>query len=215
MSNLPIRVVVADDQPTILVGLSQVLGASNQIQVVGSCRNSTELVAILRSVQCDVLISEYTIPDEKYRDGLNLIGYLKRNFSKVGIVVMTRMTNSAMLRALSAVENLSIVSKTDQTGHIITATHAAFTGGTYRSPTIRNLIGNNDSRMLNTDVALSPREAEVMRLFVRGNTVTDIAAYLRRSKQTVSSHKRSAMRKFGASNDVELISFMLNDYRLA
>ena len=52
---------------------------------------------------------------------------------------------------------------------------------------------------------LTPREAEIVRLFCAGSTITEIAERLHRSVQTVSTQKRSAMRKLGVSRDVDLI----------
>lgn len=210
MNYFSIRVVIADDHPAIHVGLQEVLKNTGEIELVGMCRNSTELVELLRHVACDVVISEYTIPNGKYRDGLELFGYLRRNFSEIGIVVLTTITNPAMVRTLAFQEHLSVVSKADAIGHIITAIHTTFAGSKYNSPTIRSIASDMHASSIDAVAELSPKETEVMRLFASGNTITDIAAYLKRSKQTISSHKRSAMRKFGASNDIELLSFILN-----
>jgi len=54
---------------------------------------------------------------------------------------------------------------------------------------------------------LSRREAEVIRLYVSGRSVNEIASEFNRSKQTISSQKTSAMRKLGIKRDVELIRF--------
>ncbi|WP_091998214.1 response regulator [Paraburkholderia lycopersici] len=213
MNYFSIRVAIADDHPAVLIGLQQILENAGQINLIGACRNSTELVELLQHVPCDVVICEFTMPEGKYRDGLGLFGYLQRKFPDLGIVVLTTMNNPAVMRTLASQDNLSVVSKADATGHIITAVHATFAGGTHHSPTVRSIVSNVHSGSIDAVIELSPKEAEVMRLFASGNTVTDIAAYLKRSKQTISSHKRSAMRKFGASNDMELISFILNGRR--
>ncbi|QCP51170.1 response regulator [Trinickia violacea] len=210
MNRFSIRVAIADDHPALQVGLQEVLRNTGEIEVVGICRNSTDLVDLLRHVACDVVISEYSIPSGKYRDGLELFGFLRRNFSEIGIVVLTTITNPAMMRTLASQDHLSVVSKADTINHIITAIYATFAGTKYNSPTIRSIASCMHASSIDVVAELSPREIEVMRLFASGNTITDIAAYLKRSKQTISSHKRSAMRKVGASNDIELLSFILN-----
>lgn len=57
---------------------------------------------------------------------------------------------------------------------------------------------------------LSPREKEVVALFVNGLTVAEIAARLDRRKQTVSTQKMNAMRKLNATNDAELHKFAVD-----
>ncbi|WP_043366050.1 MULTISPECIES: LuxR C-terminal-related transcriptional regulator [Cupriavidus] len=210
MNKFSIRVVIADSHPAVLIGLQQVLESAGHIELVGTCLNTTELVELLQHVACDVVICDYTMSDGEYGDGMALLGYLQRNFPNIGLVVLTTIRNPAVIRTLAAHSGLSFISMADSTGHIITAVHASFAGGTYTSPTIRAIATTLNKGSADLATELSPREAEVVRLFASGNTVTDIAEHLKRSKQTISSQKRSAMRKVGASNDVELITFVLN-----
>lgn len=56
---------------------------------------------------------------------------------------------------------------------------------------------------------LSPKEQEVIRCFLTGMTVTDIAEKFSRSLKTVSGQKQSAMRKLGLKADHEL--FIIKD----
>lgn len=56
---------------------------------------------------------------------------------------------------------------------------------------------------------LSPREVEVLQLFVAGNSVGDIARQLNRSVKTVSTHKVSAMHKLEVLNDHALLTYCI------
>jgi two-component system capsular synthesis response regulator RcsB len=58
-------------------------------------------------------------------------------------------------------------------------------------------------------VCLSKRESEVIRLYVSGMRINDIAVQLHRSKQTVSSQKNSAMKKLGIASDADLFKYAL------
>jgi two-component system capsular synthesis response regulator RcsB len=58
---------------------------------------------------------------------------------------------------------------------------------------------------------LTPRETEIVRLFCAGGTITDIAQLVHRSVQTVSTQKRSAMRKLGVTTDAALVRHVLNN----
>jgi len=52
---------------------------------------------------------------------------------------------------------------------------------------------------------LSPKEHEVIRCFIEGMTVSDIAQKFHRSIKTISAQKQSAMRKLGIKTDHELL----------
>ncbi|MCW3477994.1 LuxR C-terminal-related transcriptional regulator [Neisseriaceae bacterium JH1-16] len=57
--------------------------------------------------------------------------------------------------------------------------------------------------------ALSRREIEVVRLFVSGLTINEIAARLHLSKQTVSAQKVSAMKKLGLQREADLYRYAI------
>ncbi len=92
----PIRVVVADDHPVILFGAEQALLKFQGIRVVARAKQSTELVKILQTTPCDVLVTDLAMPGGQYGDGLPLIGYLRRNFPDLPIVVLTMLENAAL-----------------------------------------------------------------------------------------------------------------------
>ena len=92
----PVRVVVADDHPVILFGAEHALLKFPGIQVVARARQSTELIKVLQTVPCDVLVTDLAMPGGQYGDGLPLIGYLRRNFPTLPIVVLTMLENAAL-----------------------------------------------------------------------------------------------------------------------
>lgn len=55
--------------------------------------------------------------------------------------------------------------------------------------------------------SLSPKEFEVLRHFVRGESMMQVAGSLKRSVKTVSGQKISAMRKLDVRTDQELVAF--------
>jgi DNA-binding NarL/FixJ family response regulator len=54
---------------------------------------------------------------------------------------------------------------------------------------------------------LTPREAEIIRCFLDGMAIVDIAAKLKRSRKTISGHKQTGMKKLGISSDLELFKY--------
>ena len=56
---------------------------------------------------------------------------------------------------------------------------------------------------------LSPREVEVLRLFVTGSSVSEIARLLNRSVKTVSTQKISAMHKLEVLTDHALLTYCI------
>jgi two-component system capsular synthesis response regulator RcsB len=103
----------------------------------------------------------------------------------------------------------SVLNKAKDIGRLITAIHAVHAGAIYFSPTTREHgeVASPAQFSSKSVSALSSREAEVVRLYVSGVTITEIAAQLNRTKQTVSAQKRTAMRKLGIERDAELFRY--------
>lgn len=204
MDGYNIRVVIADDHPVIRIGLEVELGLASGIRVVGTACSSTELRALLSTVACDVVVTDYAMPGSAHGDGLKLLAHIRQHHAATAIVVLTGIDRPALIRTLHARGIGNIVSKTDASIHVVPAIKAAVVRRNYHSPAIAQMLPG----LLGTDPLknLSPREAEVLSLFVNGMCVTDIAERLQRSKQTVSAQKISAMNKLGLKNEVALFA---------
>jgi two-component system capsular synthesis response regulator RcsB len=138
-----------------------------------------------------------------------LLGYIGRQFWNVRIVVLTMLENPALLKRLREVGVNAVISKADDLSHIGLAVVQVMRGKEYIGPSVQKAL---DSMGLSAsgaqrDVVLSKRELEVVRLFVSGMTITEIAAQLRRSIKTISTQKNTAMRKLGIDRDSELFQY--------
>lgn len=209
MQQQPIRVVVADDHPVILFGAEHALLKFPGIQVVGRARQSTELIKALQTTPCDVLVTDLAMPGGQYGDGLPLIGYLRRNFPDIPIVVLTMLENAALLKRLGELGVIAVVHKSDDLSHIGLAVRHVSRNLEYMSPQVKVALESLriNSGGKNDEVILSKRELEVVRLFVSGMTIKEISEKLNRSIKTISTQKNTAMRKLGLDRDSELFQY--------
>ncbi|WP_175964310.1 response regulator transcription factor [Burkholderia pyrrocinia] len=210
MDDFTIQIVLADDHPAIISGLLHTLKKHRTVNVVGSAANSTELIAQLAAHRCDVLVSDYAMPGGEYGDGITLFSFLRRRYPETRIVVLTMIDNAGVIRSLLKLGIECILSKADATDHLLAAVHGAYANGRYFSPTIAKVVWQIDIEQPATSAReLTSREAEVVRLFVSGMSINEIAAHLKRSKQTISSQKNNAMRKLGIERDTDLIKYSI------
>jgi len=214
-SNRIIRVAIADDHPLLLAGLTHELRNQSDLTIVGSAANSTALVELLEKQPVDVIVSDYVMPGGRHGDGITLFGFLKQHFPNVRIIALTMMNNADVIRSLLAQDINCIVSKADSLEYLTTALYAALAGKRYLSPSIETVVyrhGIQGGASASRTRHLSTRELEVVRLFVSGFTISEIAEHLSRSKQTVSTQKMSAMRKLGITRDADLIKYGIEEH---
>jgi two-component system capsular synthesis response regulator RcsB len=209
MDGFSLRVVLADDHPGMVAGVEHSLSAANTIQVTGKASNSTELMRILDTDGCDVLVCDYSMPGSEHRDGIALFSLLRRRYPTVKLVVLTMLDNPAVLSALQKEGITCVVSKSDAVSYLIPAIHAAATGGTYYSPSIEKILRERGQRDGDAPQSLSKRELEVIRLYASGLTVNEIAERVSRSKKTISTQKTRAMQKLGIERDVDLLRYAM------
>jgi len=203
---MKIHVLLADDHPALLAGIKHELDCIPSIAIQGVARDSGQLVELLNSAPCDVLVTDYAMPGGAHGDGIMFISYLRRHFPDVKIVVFTTLDNPAIVQELSKLGVHSVLSKAHETSQLISAIHAVYAGARYfPSEGIGASAASTKPRSAGPD--LTKRELEVVRLYVSGMSVNEIAAHLSRSKQTISSQKASAMRKLGIEREADLFRF--------
>ncbi|WP_374622835.1 response regulator [Pandoraea sp.] len=205
---MTINVVVADDHPIVRYGIRRLLEEREMIHLVGEAANSSELVNLLAKAPCDILVTDFSMPGGNFKDGLFLIGYVRRYFPHIKIIVVTMLENLAILRGMLKLGVHSILSKLDEQSSIADIVCVVADGSRYIPAGLATRL--HDSVVDDTEIdasKLSGREVEVVRLFVSGLTISEIAFQLSRSVKTVSSQKTNAMRKLGLDRDVDLYHY--------
>ncbi|AOJ66318.1 helix-turn-helix transcriptional regulator [Burkholderia ubonensis] len=205
MGKFSVQTVFANDRPLALAGMEFIASSTSAIKLVGMYKSADELIGSLARQSCDIALIDYSMRGNGQMEGLALLGYLRRTFPKVGIVTLLTYQNPVIIRSILARGVSSVVSKFDDIGHIVTAIHSSYGGGNYLSPTIKGALDDVDANRGAREARLSPREIGVIRLYLSGLSVNEIARLLNKGKQTISAQKASAMKKLGVKNDVELI----------
>ncbi|CAI8823608.1 MULTISPECIES: response regulator [unclassified Pseudomonas] len=205
------NVVIADDHPIVLLGVRELVERDRRFSVVGEAVCPDELIDLLTTRPVDLLITDFNMPgDSRYGDGLKLVEYVTRHFPQVRVLVLTMISNPLILTRLQELGVLSVIQKNQLHVEIEVALKAIAKGNTVRSkqPAPTSVLENSadlDERF----ARLSPKEHEILRLFVQGQGVNEIARGLNRSAKTISTQKVSAMRKLEVSSDQELLAYCI------
>ncbi len=109
MNNM--NVIIADDHPIVLFGIRKSLEQIEWVNVVGEFEDSTQLINNLPKLDAHVLITDLSMPGDKYGDGITLIKYIKRHFPNLSVIVLTMNNNPAILSAVLELDIEGIVLK--------------------------------------------------------------------------------------------------------
>lgn len=201
------RVVLADDHPIVRLALRRMLESSGKIAVVAEAASPSELLRILSTTACDVIVSDLCMPDDRTRDGLALVQRLTRLYRDTPLVILTALSNTELLRSILQQGARGLVHKEGNVTELLFALHAVNEGETYIDRGLRALLPPPPPE-LPPALPLTLAEMEVLRLFAyEGLSAAQIAKRLHRSHKTVSRHKRNAQAKLGLETDHALIDY--------
>ncbi|MDA6077232.1 response regulator transcription factor RcsB [Edwardsiella anguillarum] len=204
MNNL--NVIIADDHPIVLFGIRKSLEQIEWVNVVGEFEDSTALINSLPKLDVNVLITDLSMPGDKYGDGITLIKYIKRHFPELSIIVLTMNNNPAIL---SAVLDLDIEGIVLKQGRPPTCPRRWPPCRKAKVHTGKRLqaAGENQCQRLRRQAPLAERERGFTPVR-RGLPGHRDRQKLNRSIKTISSQKKSAMLKLGVDNDIALLNYL-------
>jgi two-component system capsular synthesis response regulator RcsB len=209
----PIRLVIADDHPAVVDAVRHLVSIVEGFEVVGEASNAEALLAVLACVRCDIVITDYTLPGGRYGDGVILLEFLVRRHPDLRVIVLTMLETRALMSNILRAGLKVIVSKADEPQYILKGVQAALNDRIYLSPQLdaKLMLRAPEPEPDEDDqiAKIGKRELEVLRLYVTGKTVTEIAVQLKRSVKTISTQKQTAMRKLALETEGALFDFAL------
>lgn len=204
-----IRIVIADDHAIVREGLKRIVADAAELQVVDEACDGTEVMKVVRERDFDVLVQDLSMPG---RSGMELIKLVKAEKPKLRILVLSM--HQELQYAVRAIKSgaSGYLTKESAPAQLVQAIHKIAGGGAFISAEVAEQLALGAMPGASSAApheSLSDREFEVFRLLVGGTSVTDIAARLKLSVKTVSTHKANLMQKMGLSNQSELIRYAL------
>ncbi|MFL9977738.1 response regulator [Paraburkholderia graminis] len=205
----PVRAIIADDHPLVLLAIENLIGGYPSMEVVGRAADATELFAEVDRTGCDLVLMDLYMPGGADGSGVEAVRQFRRRYPDVALIVLTMETEVAALQSVISLGVDALISKRDRIDLIHVAIVTALAGECYLGPAVRTLI-TKAAAMQRLDFVrsvLSRRELEVFTQYASGLGVTEIAGRLGRSVKTISAQKCTAMRKLSLNSDAELFRF--------
>ncbi|MCX4090956.1 response regulator transcription factor [Nocardia sp. alder85J] len=207
---MTIRVLVADDQEIVRIGLRMILDARPGIEVVGEAGDGHRAVDLARRMRPDVCLFDIRMPGI---DGIEatrrLAGPAVPN--PLAVVVITTFDLDEYVYAALRAGARGFLLKGDSPDLLAQAVHAAAAGDALIAPGVTARLLETfagATRFADPPVqpieALTAREEQVLAAVASGRTNGEIGDELHITLSTVKTHVASLMTKLGARNRVEI-----------
>lgn len=203
---MPIRIVLAEDNVLLREGVSRLIDAEPELELVASCGDYDELLEAIEKENPDVVLTDIRMPPTGTDEGIRAAGHLRRNRPEIGVVVLSQYAEPAY--ALDLLEDGSegraylLKERVSDVDQLLAAIHTVAKGGSVIDPKVVEVLVEARARAAKSPLArLTPREAEILGEMAQGKNNAAIAGALVLSERAVEKHINSIFSKLNLSEE--------------
>ncbi len=204
-----IRVLIVDDHKILAQALVDYLNSTGKIDCIGMTHSGEEAIEQVPKLQPDVILMDIGLPGI---DGIECCKRLVKTDDQLKIVGLSTHIEISVAKRLFKVGAKGYVSKNADIREVLTAIENAHQGRRYIGNIIREaylseLSNDRPSKASSYSYVptLTARETEVLQLIAEELTTDEIGQRLFISSNTVQTHRKNLISKFGVRNSVGLI----------
>jgi two-component system response regulator DegU len=199
-----IRVVVADDHPAVLAGVSDMLNRAPDIDVVGRARDGLEALEQVRNVDPDVVLVDIEMPR---MSGIEVTCRLAGADTEVRVLAISSYNDRYYIRGVLRNGAAGYIAKDEAPQRLVEAVRTVSDGV---SGWVSRRVAERMATWVRADTArqlgFTPTELKVFRLLVKGAGDDDIAGTLGLSPAAVDDCIESVFAKLGTTSRWEAIT---------
>ena len=189
-SQLPIRVVLADDHDLVRSGIKALLSMIDGVEVIAEARDGHELVQLVDSLEPDIVMTDISMPR---MDGIAAIAQIHARHPQVRLLVLSMYDTVDFVKRAVANGACGYLMKDAPPFELEQAVRSVMATGSYFSPTIAQRLLQPSEPTI--DDELTQRQIEILKLIAQGRASKEIAFELGLSPKTVDVHRARIMER--------------------
>jgi DNA-binding NarL/FixJ family response regulator len=210
-----LRILIADDHALIRRGVRDLLATRRGWSVVGDATNGLEAVQMAASLQPDVAILDFSMPE---LNGSQAAAAIVKNAPRTAVLLLTMHDCDEITHQILRSGARGLVLKSDADRTLLGAVEAvAQNRSFFTERASKIMLGGYLSRKAPVPAGkvgqprLTEREREIIRLLADGMTSKEAATHLHISIRTVESHRNNISRKLGFTSIADLVRYAIRN----
>ena len=198
------RILIADDHAALRKGLRQILADAYADAEFGEASTTAETLDRLSQGHWDVLVLDIFMPG---RSGLDVLGEVRRQQPALPVLVLSSAPEEQLAARVLKAGASGYLNKRAAPEELVTAIRKVLAGGRYVSSAMAERLAGRPGPSADRTIheLLSDREFAVLRSFLAGHSIKEIAMELALSAKTVSTYHTRIWEKLGVHSDTALV----------
>ena len=199
-----ITVYITDDHKVLADGLRRLIEEAGDIKVSQMAYNAQECRYHLQFGLPDVLMLDINLPDG---NGVELCKEFKALYPDLKILALTTYNEYSIVRQMLDNGALGYVLKNAMAEEVIEGVRTVAEGKKFLCHEVDVIM----KKQSGTDIWLTPREQEMLKLIVAGNTNTEIAEKTSLSPETIKGYRKNLLLKLDVKNTAMLVKKAIDE----
>jgi DNA-binding NarL/FixJ family response regulator len=204
-----LRVVIADDHALLREGVSSLLAAVPDVEVVGVAGDLDELLAVVDATAPDAVVTDIRMPPTHTTEGIEAAEAIRKRDPRIGVVVLSMYAEAEYVRSLvgdgAAGRAYLLKSRVRDAAELVRAIRAVAAGDSVLDPkVVEALLTTKTADPSGSLIHLSERERAVLAEMAGGRSNVAIAKHLYMSIKTVEKHVGAIFTKLGLAEEASV-----------
>jgi DNA-binding NarL/FixJ family response regulator len=209
-----IKIAIADDYKIFREGLKVSLSSDDNLQVMMEADNGEDLLKELTTQTPDVILMDLKMP---IMDGMETTKEVRKKHPSIKILVVTMYEDDKFIIHMMENGAHGYLLKNAEPEEIKRSIHAVFENGYYFNDLVNKallkklVLKNNLKPSFNTNVELTEREMQVLKLICEEKTAIEIGKEIFLSPRSVEGIRQRLIEKIGVRNTAGLVMFAIKN----
>lgn len=214
-----VKILIVDDHPMIRLGIRSILNNVEHLNVADEANNGKEALEKLANDSFDLVIMDIKMPE---MNGIEATEEIVKHYPDIKVLAISMFDEQRYIVKMLQAGALGYVLKNTGKNEMVSAINSVMAGESYFSQEVSTIMmsqfmsrgGMSQVTETKTDVALTKRETEIIKMISEELTNSEIAERLGISSRTVDTHRRNLLQKLDVKNTAGLVKYAMVNHLL-